>query len=232
MLCSMSNDLSKFGFRLDCGSAFEPIWPGAAPYPFPATAVAVEVVAGGDAADDAAGTGARTVRVEGVDGSFTPHVCDLSLNGVLASAPSALLFLRVNRAFLLTAGALEVNVADVQIGQVGGDVLAVIPADYGQTQQAIVVVPAGWKLRIANARTYSERLATKTVDTRLVVRRGIDGAEPTRRTHFVAFGLEGPDDPATYRGGWLYGPADVWLEARGASTPDVVGRFEGDLRRV
>jgi hypothetical protein len=226
----MSLEISKFGFALGIGATFRAIWPGAAVYPFPTSAVAVRIAAGGDANDTAAGTGARTVFVEGLGASWEPASAILTANGASASTPSTETFRRVSRAYVLTAGALEGNVGDVEIEQVGGDVLAIIPAGYGQTEQAIYTVPAGYRIRFASGEF---TVATnRTADFRFVLRTGIAGAEPVRRTRYVAFGLSGPWPPVVRNPGTVYGPADVWAEARASTSADVTARFEGDLVRV
>lgn len=223
-------DVSKFGFRENVGTGWEPVWPGAAPYPFPSSAVAVRVAAGGNAADAAAGTGARTIRVYGLDANWAPINEDITLAGASASSATSATFLRVFRAYVLTAGSGEWNAGDIDIEQVGGDVLAVIPAGYGQTQQAVYTVPAGEKIAFDRGFVYVE--GTKPASYRFVIRYGIDGATPARRAVYVAFGVEGPDAPRPKFPVTVYGPADVWMEAKAAVAADVSARFEGEATTV
>jgi len=62
--------VNKFGYNPTIGSgSFETIWETGDNYPYQSTAVTVDVVSD-DTNDDVAGTGARTLRIQGLDGSY------------------------------------------------------------------------------------------------------------------------------------------------------------------
>lgn len=125
------------------------IWTGAVAYPWMTAATALEAVSS-SAADTAAGTGARTLQVFGLDADFVEVVQLITLNGTLPVAlPTNLL--RINTALIMSAGSGETNAGDISIRRVsGGTVQAIVPAGYGITRQAVYTVPAGFTLQITS----------------------------------------------------------------------------------
>lgn len=81
----------------------------------PSVATTVRVRAGGNAADDAAGTGAQQVTVEGLDANNQVVSAILTLAGAAASNFSTQSFLRVNNVFVSRAGSGGINAGDIQI---------------------------------------------------------------------------------------------------------------------
>lgn len=151
--------------RNTSANAGEDIWLGSAPYTFLAAASILEVLSD-NAADAAAGTGARTVLVSGLDASYVEISETVTLNGV---TPVATInsYLRVNSAIVTTAGSSETNTGTITVRVTGGGTTqAVIGADDGITAQGVFSVPAGHTLQIVssffcfNALTASTRFAT------------------------------------------------------------------------
>lgn len=136
---------------VDSGTLPEDVWTGAAVtplYPFPAAAAATEIVS--DAAADAfpAGTGARTVFVQGLDAAGLPLEETVALAGV---APVGLVgvYFRINHVRVVTAGSVRGNVGNVSVRHPGPVTIAHVraPAIAGQpgdgaALQAIYTVPA------------------------------------------------------------------------------------------
>lgn len=134
----------KFGHNESVGTSFEDIWDAGGTYPFPTSALAVRVAAGGNAADDSAGAGARTIRVVGLDETWADASEDITLAGASASAATTTTFIRVFRAYVLTAGTYGApNTGDISIETTGSTELARIPAGLGQTMMAVYTIPAG-----------------------------------------------------------------------------------------
>lgn len=104
---------TKFGRNpdIDVGTTPEDIWNGGGLYTgqpvHSAPAETIEVFSS-DAADAAAGTGARTVRVIGLDENWDEQEEDFTLNGV-TPVVSITLWRRAFRAFVLTAGSSGEN---------------------------------------------------------------------------------------------------------------------------
>jgi len=137
--------INKFGHNPAVATGGEDIWAGGGAYGFyPTTAQAMEIVSS-EAADDGdpAGTGARTVKVYGLDANWEEIDETVTLNGTTAVNLTNS-YIRVYRAEVLTAGTAETNVGNISIRiQTGGTVGAYISAGDGQTQQAIFTIPAG-----------------------------------------------------------------------------------------
>ena len=116
----------------------EDVWDGGDVYPFP-SAAAETTIASTDANDAAAGTGARTVRVYGLDSDYKSISEDVTLDGTNDVTLSNQ-YLRCFRMKVLTAGSHETNVGDLQVKH-GSTVITQITADEGQTLMAIYTVP-------------------------------------------------------------------------------------------
>ena len=107
------------------------------------SAVAVRIKAGGNAADDAAGAGALTVTVEGLSATGAEISEDLTTNGADVSDPTTATFLRVNRAFVATAGtyATPVNTGLIEIETTGGVLMTTIEVAKGESRDGVYTVP-------------------------------------------------------------------------------------------
>lgn len=107
-------------------------------------ATTVRIKAGGDAADTAAGAGAREVTVQGIDDSFNEVSEAIATAGAGASAATTALFWRVHRAWVSAVGTYEAaNTGAVTIENSGGgtDLIEIGGAEKGQTQFAAWTVP-------------------------------------------------------------------------------------------
>lgn len=143
-------EVIKFGRNTDVDSgAAESIWPTGGTYPWSAfntggvpTAQTISVVSN-DANDTAGGSGARTIKVFGLDANWALQSENVALNGL---TPVALnnQFIRVNRIRVLTAGTFgSANVGTIN-ASVGGTIVATVLPLMGSTQMAMYTVPAGY----------------------------------------------------------------------------------------
>ena len=135
----------KFGVNEAVGNgAFEDIWSVGGTATLPTAAETVRVKAGGDAADDAAGAGARTITVYGLDENWAEQSEVITLAGASQSSATTTTFIRINRAEITTVGtAFGTNTAAITIENTSStDVLAEIPAGTGKTQTSLYAVPA------------------------------------------------------------------------------------------
>ena len=162
--------INKFGRNpdVDSGNTAD-VWDyggtGNAPdYPWP-TAAAETTIVSDSVNDTAAGTGARTVHVQGVDADYKILEETATLNGTSAVTLAGQ-FLRIFRARVATAGSGETNAGNVDVKH-GATVLARITAGYGQTLMALYTTPAkramyltSWQcnVRMPNAGAISCRL--------------------------------------------------------------------------
>lgn len=145
----------------DVGTAYADVWPGAGDIYFPPAAVALEIFS--DSADDsAAGTGARTVVVEGLDSIYDFSSEEIVLNGV-TPALSLNNYLRVNQIRVKTAGSIGQAVGTISLREAGaGPVLAVIqPGPYNVGQASNYTVPRDSTAYIVSAKYSSDDVTTR-----------------------------------------------------------------------
>lgn len=134
---------------IDTGTVPEDIWTGGGLYPWITTAAPLEIVSN-SADDTAAGTGARTVLVIGLNASYAEIQELVTLNGT-TPVPLVNQFFRIFTAAHATAGSSGINAGTINIRDVtGGTVRAIIPAGYGITRQSQYTVPAGYTLQVVS----------------------------------------------------------------------------------
>ena len=151
--------INKFGFNLDVDTGTDPetVWSAGGLYTFPSTHSRLELTSNDN--DDIAttGTGARKVKVFGLDQNYNLLEEEVNMKGVAASTTSGE-FIRVFRAIVTEAGSSEKNEGVVNIKHIVDNItVAEIPVDanasiggYGQTQMAVYSVPANHKAYITN----------------------------------------------------------------------------------
>lgn len=106
------------------------------------SAVTLEAVSS-NAADAAAGTGARTIRVEGLDSNYREQAETVTLNGTSAVA-LANSYLRINAVRVSSVGSGGSNVGTITIRLTGaGTNIVQIAAGYNQLHHGVYTVPAG-----------------------------------------------------------------------------------------
>jgi hypothetical protein len=140
--------LYKFGRNSDINGAEETIWDEGGLYVYPTSAIQMKV-SSSNINDTSVGTGARTIRVIGLNSLYNEIEEDVTLNGQTAILTSNT-FIRVYRAFVLTAGSSNNAQGDIYIGT--GTVTAGVPATVyakitqgeNQTLMALWTVPAGY----------------------------------------------------------------------------------------
>lgn len=141
----------KFGHNSDLSSSVEDVWAAGGVHSFLTSATLLEVVS--DSTNDtAAGTGARTVMLEGLDGDLNEITELVTLNGTTA-VPTTQSFMRLHRSYVASTGTYGIGSAgDVTTRVVsGGATQAIIQEttfdgvawDYGQSQIARYTIPAG-----------------------------------------------------------------------------------------
>jgi len=138
----------KYGFNTSVGSSEETVWMGSTLYTYPPSASTM-TVSSSSALDTAAGTGARTVTISGLDASYNEQSETISLNGTTAVTTTGT-YIRVNRMFVVTAGSTSTAQGTIYTGT--GAVTSGVPANIysliaigdNQTLQAFWTVPAGY----------------------------------------------------------------------------------------
>lgn len=140
-------NVTVFGFNPDVDTTQVSIWPLPSMITYPTAALQM-TVSSTSANDTSAGTGARTIVVEGLDANYNEVTETVTMSGqtpVTMTAP----LLRVNYAYVATAGSGNSAAGDIYIGT--GVVTAGVPAtvyeiikfDYNDTTTGSYTVPAG-----------------------------------------------------------------------------------------
>lgn len=134
----------KFGRNpdIDTGTDPEDIWDAGGIWAAP-TASRTHQIVSTDVNDTSAGSGARTIRILGLDSSFALQQEELTLNGT-ANVPTASTYTMIYRLIVLTAGATGSNEGTITAtADTDGTVTAQINIGNNQTGMAIYQIPAG-----------------------------------------------------------------------------------------
>jgi hypothetical protein len=167
----------KFGYNDVVGSTEETVWSQGGIYSYPASAT-VMTVSSSSANDTAAGTGARTVQVYGLDANYNEIDELITLNGQTAVSTTKS-YLRAFRMIVQSAGSGGVNAGIIYMGT--GTVTAGVPANkyalvdgFGdnQTMMLVYTIPAGFTAYMTqnNISTAFGGNTKATLNCRLVAR--------------------------------------------------------------
>lgn len=133
---------NKFGYNddVDTGDA-EVIWSVGGAFTRLTTASTLQVVST-SASDTSAGTGARSVIIYGINGSYTAVTEVVTLNGITPVATTNS-YLGVNRVAIYLSGSGGKNAGAINVtATTGGSTQAQIPLGEGTTQQAFFFTQA------------------------------------------------------------------------------------------
>jgi len=124
------------------------VWAPGSTYAKLTTGTALEVVSS-SASDTAAGTGARTVVVEGLDATFAPTKETVTLNGVTAVQMVNTSLVAVNKFYLASVGSGGVNAGNVDVrvtaaGAVKSRISSSVGLGNGRAADFIYTIPAGY----------------------------------------------------------------------------------------
>jgi len=170
---TMHRSFCQFGANGAVGTSLETVWVGSSLYTFPAAAAATTISS--SSADDAsAGTGARTVLVEGLNASYEAVSESASLNGQTGVTLTNQ-YLRVNKVTVLTAGSGGTSAGSIYVGT--GTVNTGVPANIinrtgsssNESESAFYTVPAGYTAFITRF-TMSSANSTAEASTRFILR--------------------------------------------------------------
>jgi hypothetical protein len=148
----------NFGYNSVVGTSYETVWIEGGTYTFPAAASVLKV-SSSSATDDKDSTGAHTVLIEGVNGSYEPVSEIVTLEGQ-TQVDTVNSYLRVNKMIVLTAGTggTSVGVIYAGTGSAGGGLPTAIfnrtGVNSNESESAFYTVPAGYTAYI-NAWTMS-----------------------------------------------------------------------------
>ena len=140
--------VTVFGYNGDVDTSEVTVWPLPSIITHPAAALQMKV-SSTSADDTSAGTGARTVVIQGLDANYVEISETVTLNGQ-TEVLTAQSFLRINYAYVATAGSTNSAAGDIYFGT--GTVTAGVPAtvyniikyDFNNTVTGHYTVPAGY----------------------------------------------------------------------------------------
>lgn len=156
----------KFGSNPNISTTEQDIWTPGGSLTY-LTSAATATIVSDDVNDDDGDTGARTIKIEGLDGSYAVTTEDITMNGT-TGVTTTNSYLRIYRMQVLTAGSSEVN--EGTITATSTTVQADIPAEQGQSLMAIYTVPAGYSAYIFQYYFSIQKSNNISVDFRFFVR--------------------------------------------------------------
>ena len=111
------------GFRPDMTASTSSgvIWALGGEYPYPTSPQTIEVLST-STNDTAAGTGARLVLIQGLDGDWGNQIAVVALNGTTPASASGS-WLRINHTTVLAAGSGGRNAGSISVRIAGGDAI-------------------------------------------------------------------------------------------------------------
>ncbi len=223
--------LHKFGYNSTVGAAEETIWEESTPYSYLAAATVLKI-SSSDVDDTAAGAGARTVAISGLDTNYDEINETITLNGRTA-VNSVNSYLRIFRGRVLTAGATESNEGTIYVGTgavvagVPANVYATITVGHNQSLMAFWTVPNAHTAYMTHFYA-STGVANKTTEILLYIRPLNEVFQVQRRYHIIAgvvdrtftlpLGIVAKSDievrgTAAGGGGAISASFDMWYEA-------------------
>lgn len=168
-----------FGYNPDVDTSEESVWPDGGTVPHP-TVASVLKISSSSTDDASAGTGARTVYIEGVDGDYAVVSETVTLNGQTA-VNTTNSYLYVNSFYVVTAGSGGVNAGNINAGT--GTVTAGVPAvlydiiatGYNNRTTGHYCVPAGYTGYMVEGIITTGQASGSTSVTSFLKQHGTDG---------------------------------------------------------
>lgn len=190
--------VNKFGRNADVDAA-EDIWDGGGDYTgFPTGSAETITVVSSSVNDTSSGTGARTLRIYGLDANFALQNEDVTLNGTVGVA-TVNTYKRVFRAYVLTAGSGTTNEGTLTVRHTTttANVFTVIPAGLGQSEVTSYTIPAGYT---GFLRRYNASMADNTSNSAIIAIKVREFGGAVRLIRTFAMSTTGPVTREVYGG--------------------------------
>jgi len=175
--------ITVFGFNSDVDTSIETVWPHGGILNSPATALQLSV-SSDNAADAAAGTGARTVYLEGLDSNHNTISEIVTLNG-LTAVTTTNSYLHINNCYVKTAGSGNSAAGTIYFGTgtvtsgVPATVYDVIQFDYNSRITGSYTVPAGYTAYVSQGLFSSGQVSGSNAVTGRLMTRGTNNIRLT-----------------------------------------------------
>lgn len=195
--------VNKFGYNPDVDTATVPedIWEGGGVYTgFPVTSGETITVVSTSVNDTAAGTGARTIRISGLDANYNEQTEDFTLNG-LTNVDGIKTFTRVHTMTVLTSGssntAFNAGTISAFHTVTTANVFINMRVGVNQSNCSAYTIPAGYTgyLRHIHSALNAGSASTSAVDLSIWTQSALKTNSPRlRRPNTVYFGVEMSDN--------------------------------------
>lgn len=180
---SWHQSITVFGYNSDVDTSVETVWPYGGLLSFPAAALQLSV-SSDNAADTSAGTGARTVYLEGLDANHNVISEVVTLNGQTAVTTTRS-YLHINNCYVLTAGSGNSAAGTIYFGT--GVVTAGVPAtvydviqfDYNARVTGSYTIPAGYTAYVSQGLFSSGQVSGSNAVTGRLMTRGTNNIRLT-----------------------------------------------------
>jgi cephalosporin-C deacetylase-like acetyl esterase len=164
--------VTVFGYNGDVDQTEESVWPDGGTVPHPTTASVLDIVST-STDDDAAGTGARTVFIEGLDNNYNVVSETVILDGTTA-VETVNSYLYVNQFYVATVGSGGANAGEIT-AKVDTTLYDLIAVGYNQRTTAHYCVPAGYTAYLTEGVLTAGQASGSTAVTAFLKQHGPDG---------------------------------------------------------
>ena len=163
-----------FGYNPDLDTSEESVWPDGGTVPHPTVASVLAIVSTSTDDDGSpAGTGARTVFIEGLDGSYNVVSETVTLNGT-TNVSTTNSYLYVNKFYVATVGSGGANAGDIT-AKVSTTLYDIILTGYNSRTTAHYCVPAGYTAYMTVGNFTAGQATGSTAVTGFLKQHGPDG---------------------------------------------------------
>jgi hypothetical protein len=161
-----------FGYNPDVDTSEESVWPDGGVVPHPTTASVLDIVST-SGNDDAAGTGARTVFIEGLDGDYNIVSETVILDGT-NNVSTVEEYLYINKFYVATAGSGGANAGEIT-AKLSSTLYDLIATGYNNRTTGHYCVPAGYTGYMVEGLFSSGQATGSTAVTGFLKQHGPDG---------------------------------------------------------
>ena len=175
--------ITVFGYNDDVDSSLETVWPYGGILQFPSTALQLSV-SSDNANDTAAGTGARTVYLSGLDANHNTISETVTLNG-LTAVTTTNSYLHVNQCYVATAGSSDSAAGNIYFGTgvvtlgIPATVYDIIKYDYNTRVTGSYTIPAGYTGYVMQGLFAAGQASSSSAITGRLMTRGTDDIRRT-----------------------------------------------------
>lgn len=166
------SSFSVFGYNPDLDTTEESVWPDGGTVPHPTTASVLDIVST-STSDTAAGTGARTVFIGGLDGNYNVVSETVTLDGTTA-VETVNEYLYINQFYVATTGSGNANAGEIT-AKLSTTLYDLIATGYNQRTTAHYCVPAGYTGYLVTGVITTGQATGSTSVTAFLKQHGPDG---------------------------------------------------------